>query len=258
MTDIQALFDAADELTDSRQHDAHTCVLCVQLRPKSKPRVYYQAQACGGCRGILRDTLAEIPESYALLPDSLERGGGVGERIRGGEVEAAMPFREDVWDLLQPVRYPPIRAFLADQIGFLSVATVLHGWTRDWCDIRGKGENGPVSDVVAMVGWMVERTEWACDEHPAVDEFAAEIRTLSDELKRLVGDAIRRPQRCKGVPCRRCDLMTLARLADGSGDVECQNGNCKTIYRADEYDRWTRLVAAAVKDSKLKLAWRAS
>ena len=234
MTELATIADAATR-----------CVLCPRLRSRSPARFYHRANVCDSCRAHLRALVCEVADCYALLPDSLERGGSGGQKVRGGEVEAALPFREDVWDLLLPVRRIPIRAFLTDQIGYSSVATVLDSWADDWCDHRGKGEVGPVSDVVTMVGWMVERVEWACDQHPAVDEFAGEIRDLVSALRRYVGRDQPRPQPCVGVPCRRCDLKTLARLADGSGDIECQNPACRTLYRPDEYQRWTRLVAAA-------------
>jgi hypothetical protein len=219
------------------------CVACPQLH-NHQPRHYDRAQVCERCRLHLADMLATIPDLYGALPEHLERGTGTWERVTGGDIAPRLPFVEDVWDLLLPVR-PPIAG--RDQIGYLSVATVVTTWTRDWATYRDKRELGDVATVDAHVAWLSVRLEWACDHHPAVDEFATELRTLTAALRRYAGTQTPRPQPCSGVPCRRCDWLSLARLADGSGDVECQNPACRTIYRADEYQRWTRLVAAAVK-----------
>ncbi len=224
------------------------CVVCPQLHSRA-PRHYERAQVCEPCRARLAQTLTDIGRGHGDLPQHLERGAGFGQYVRGGEVEAPLPFREDVWDLLLPVRPTPNVVGLDDllcQIGHVSVATLLDSWIRDWCHLRGKSERGRPGYVSAMVVWLGNRLEWACDHHPAVDEFASEINGLWSVMRRYVGVDEPRPTPCRGVPCRRCDLKTLARLADGSGDVECQNAACRTVYRADEYTRWVRLVAAAV------------
>jgi hypothetical protein len=246
LTDVSDLLAAADELTDPRRHvEVHACVVCPQMRQdQEEPRVYARAQVCERCRLSLAEMLDSIPHLYDSLPEHLERGTGTWERVTGGDVVAALPFVEDVWDLLLPVRQPLAGT---DQIGYLSVKTTMHGWVRDWAETRGKRELGALASVDEHVRWLSDRLDWACDLHPAVDEFAAELRALTRAMRRYIGPDTARPRPCTGVPCRRCDFLTLARLADGSGDVECQNPACRTIYRPDEYERWTRLLAAAVE-----------
>jgi hypothetical protein len=253
MTDSLAdLLAYADELTDPRRHvEVNRCVVCPQLRTKRTPAYYERAQVCEPCRTLLRVTLLEIVDGYAVLPEHLHRGvGNAGERISGGDVEAPLPIHEDVYDLMLPVRLAVTgRAPLPDQIGYLSVATILDSWARDWATTRARSEGVWSPEVASLVEWLANRLDWACDSHPAVDEFAGEIRALNAVLRRYSGTQTPRPQPCVGVPCRRCDWVALARLADGSGDVECQNPACRTIYRPDEYQRWTRLVAGALRDS---------
>jgi hypothetical protein len=240
---IADLLAAADELTDSRDHVEHQCLTCPHLHGH-KPRVYNRAQVCDRCRQHLADMLVGIPGLYAQLPEHLERGTSIWERVSGGEPEAALPFVEDVWDLLLPLRRPLAGR---DQIGYLSVITVVTTWTRDWADHRGKRELAALATVGGHTRWLVDRIDWACDDHPAIDEFAAELRALTRAMRRYVGPETSRPQPCIGVPCRRCDQKALARLADGSGDVECQNPACRTIYRPAEYTRWIGLLAAALE-----------
>lgn len=229
--------------------EAHACVVCPPLHRctdhpcEHNPRVYARAQVCDHCRLHLAELLAGVPALHDALPDHLERGTGRWVKVSGGDTEEPLPFVEDVWDLLTAKR--PLSG--PDQIGYLSVRTTMHGWVRDWAETRGKRELGALVTVDAHVVWLADRLDWACDDHPAVDEFAAELASLHRTLRRYIGPETSRPQPCVGVPCRRCDLKSLARLADGSGDVECQNPACRTIYRPDEYTRWTKLLAAALE-----------
>jgi hypothetical protein len=244
--DIDTLLAAADELTDPRRHvevPEHQCLTCPHLH-HNKPRIYARAQVCDRCRLHLADMLTAVPDLYHRLPEHLERGTSVWERVSGGDTEAPLPFVEDVWDLLLPYR---AKLTGEDQVGYLSVITVVTTWTRDWATYRAKRELGAVVTVTDHVRWLADRLDWACDDHPAVDEFAAELRTLTRAMRRHVGPETSRPQPCVGVPCRRCDWKSLARLADGSGDVECQNPACRTIYRPAEYTRWVGLLAAALE-----------
>lgn len=224
-----------------------TCVVCPQLRRDRDPNQYERAQACAPCRVALADLVTEVGDTYRMLPASLYRDHAVGARTRGGNTEPPLPFVADVWDLLQPVRGGAVRDSAGDQIGHHSVATVLDSWIRDWVDTRALGEVGPEPHPTAQTQWLATRVDWACDSHTAVDEFAHEIHSLAGTLRRYAAAEEPRPQRVVGVACRRCDLKTLAKLADGTGDVECQNPACRAILRATEYDRWTRLLAAAGK-----------
>jgi hypothetical protein len=36
--------------------------------------------------------------------------------------------------------------------------------------------------VTSLVGWLLVRLDWACDEHPAVDDFAAEVRDIAHQV----------------------------------------------------------------------------
>jgi hypothetical protein len=258
LTQLADLLAAADELTDPRRHvEVNRCVVCPQLRAGRTPRHYHQPHVCEGCRLHLGRILTDIADCYTDLPGHLERGVGWGQFVRGGEVEAPLPFREDVWDLLLPVQRHAVvtnartaedrREDLLCQVGYLSVATVLYGWVDDWCHTRGKREIGPGTEVRTMAVWFTDRLDWACTDHPAVDEFAHEMNTLLRAIRRYVGRDEPKAEPCIGVPCRRCDLKSLARLADGSGDIECQNAACRTVYRPAEYTRWVRLLAAAIE-----------
>jgi hypothetical protein len=134
-----------------------------------------------------------------------------------------------------------------DQVGDPPPAVLLDSWCRDWQLVRGMGETLPAPAVVLLCGWLSDRLGWALEHHGAMPEFYAEIQSVHARLWREAGRGEARPELCRGVPCRRCDLLSLWRSVDGSGDVECHNPDCRTMYRADEYHRWVAMVAASTR-----------
>lgn len=222
----------------------HLCVCCPQLRP-GDPRVYERPMVCGGCRSRLRSLLAEGREIYLTLDAS--PGSGVGQRVSGSR-EPALPVRVTVVDLTMPARVGVVHDPNHDQTGHPGVASVLDCWVRDWRGYRRAGEGLPTPTAPELFGWLAVRLDWACDVHPAIDEFASEMRALVAALHAAAGAGQARPEPCDGVPCRRCDLLTLVRLADGSGDVECANPDCRVLYGRQDYEQWCRLVASPLKN----------
>jgi len=81
----------------------------------------------------------------------------------------------------------PIMRPSDSQVGAVSVASVLDSWARDWADVRDMGETLPAPTVVELAKWLGHRTDWACDHHAAVDDYADEIRRLYGALKAAVG-----------------------------------------------------------------------
>lgn len=124
-----------------------------------------------------------------------------------------------------------------DQIGDPSVASVLDSWARDWQSYRWALL--PQPSVVALAWWLGERLEDACDGHPAIDDFAAEIADLAARM-RPHGP---RAELKVGVPCRSCDRVTLFRWP-GSDRIEC--GSCPALMTDEEYARWTGLISMPV------------
>jgi hypothetical protein len=224
--------------------DERLCAICQR-------RHYERAHVCEPDRHWLDELLGEIANLYTDLPYALQPTGNTGQRVTGSRTPP-LPLRVDILDLTLPANQGA-RALYArgllgldeDQTGTLSVATILDTNVRDW--LTHTPGHRPHPTVPALAHWLRVRVTWACDHHPAVDEFASEMRELASALRRATGRTPLRPQPCEGVPCRRCDLLTLVRLADGSGDIECANPDCRLVLRADEYQVWCRLSAAALK-----------
>jgi hypothetical protein len=93
---------------------------------------------------------------------------------------------------------------------------VLDQLVRDWRDTLWPGHHLPASNIDELVVWLRYRFQDACDWHPAVVEFAEKIR----HLRSAAGETEPQPERCDGVPCKRCDLMMLL-FRQSDSDVHC-------------------------------------
>lgn len=214
-----------------------TCVACSRRDPEV-------GQVCPGCRSRLANWLREIPRLYDDLlarDDVLRSSGGFG--WVSGTHEAPVPIRVDAVDLTLPARGGTVVDAYHDQIGHLPVAAVLAEWVEAWRSHRGKGEGRPVAQVPVLCRWLGDRLQEACDDHPAVDEFASELGDLRRALYGVLG-LFDVPDYKQGVPCRACDMLTLVRHS-GSDYIACEN--CGLLLSPGEYETWCGLAAAAVK-----------
>lgn len=131
-----------------------------------------------------------------------------------------------------------------DQVGHLSVASILDSWVRDWRDVRGMDEGAPLPTVVTLARWLSVRLDWACGHHGAVDEFATEMSDLVRTLRRICGTTEVKPE-LLDAECSRCDQRAMYRLP-GEDRVEC--GGCGRRLTEDEYRVWCGLLVADLKE----------
>jgi hypothetical protein len=144
------------------------CVTCPVLRPNANPRRPNNPQVCDGCRDRLGADLAALPDAYALV--DTESGRAAGE-LRASGFESRPPLNITALSLLGPGSdTPPAK---------------LDAWVQDWATYRRT--QLPPPSVYAMCAWLAEHLPWACDEHPAIDEFAGDIRDLVGELRAFTG-----------------------------------------------------------------------
>lgn len=126
------------------------------------------------CAERLRTNLCEIPELYALLGDVLAPGT-TGERARVSGTRTA-PL---------PVRLEPLS--LRAQGGII---TILATWEADWREMRGltEAERGiGERDLSGIVLWLRAHLPWAIEHHPAVQEFADEVRDVVQQCRAAAG-----------------------------------------------------------------------
>lgn len=212
-----------------------SCITCFRRDPNT-PLV------CDVDRSKLRTWLREIPELFAEMVEAepvLIPGPGLGGPVSGSK-ERPLPIRVDPFDLAAPARH--LLLVGEDQVGYESVASVLDFWVRDWREARGGLERHPEPDVRTLATWLLRRADDACDGHPAVDEMFQDMARLRSALRGQLGQ-VEIPDYKKGVPCRRCDRLTLVRL-NGSDWIEC--AQCPELLSPDEFDRWVGLLAAGV------------
>ena len=213
------------------------CVVC-QLPDRTPER----GQVCEPDRARIGHNLRDIARLYPLI--DLQPGRSAGGSRPAGKPGSRLPLAVDPLDLTMPARNGSVIDPRGDQIGHISVASVLDSWVRDWCEMRG--ENLPVPTVPVLVDWLSNRLGWACDEHSAVDEFAGEIKHLHSTLRTVCRETEPKPERI-WVPCPRCDLLTLRRTPGDAYPVRCVSGSCEYARTEDEFREYVGLCAAAVK-----------
>ena len=211
------------------------CLVC-RRRDARHPRV------CGPCRTRIDDQLLELVERWALLPAALEPGrAGDDQRITGSR-ERPLPGGEAL-NLLAPGNVhtrqtlPPDDPYGPDQHGPINPIDMLWSWARNWLADRHKGETGPRPDLTSVIYWLRTRLEWACDDHPAIDDFAREVRDAVTNLREAL--QLRRYVQRYREPCPRCDTRALYREVDAergaSKWVQC--GNCNSLWQESEFAR---------------------
>lgn len=210
----------------------YLCVIC-QKRP------YERAQVCNPCRRWLIADLGQLASLSLLLPAAAVPANGT---------EGGIPIRIDAVDLaLHTTSDEPVHDEHGDQTGHPSVRAVLDGWVKDWIKTRGVGERLPICTVPVLASWLITRLPDECDQHPAIDDFAKEIRQLLAAVQRVLNLAP--PQTVRyGAPCPRCGTKTLRRVV-GAEWIEC--GDCGRLWGEDDY---RGLVRDLVPDGLLSAA----
>jgi hypothetical protein len=263
-------------------HQTIPCVVCTPGRADHghQPVIPERGLTCEGCRRWARSILGDIAALHADLttdPDAADattwqRKDANGRDITcgpdpvnaavpsgptapikvdanvSGSREAPVPVNVDLIDLTGHVGGVNLtgRAEDDDQVGYVAAVTVLDQWMQILIDHRGRGEHRPTPTMPELCRWIVDRLDDACDNFPAVDEMLWQLADLRAALRSHAG-LTDRPELKTGIPCRRCDTKALFRL-NGSPYVEC--GACGDLMTADEYDRWTGLLAATMQEEK--------
>jgi hypothetical protein len=167
--------------------DYALCCVCPVLRPKGKPRRPDRGQVCDGCYERLSGDLSAIPEAYALVDSDPVRGTS---EIRIREFESRPPLNIGALSLLGPGVDTPLAR--------------LDFWAQDWAGMLG--QKLPGATVLELCGWLGVRLGWACDNHPAIDEFAQDVREVTGQLRayggKQLGERVGKcPRTIHGNPC---------------------------------------------------------
>jgi hypothetical protein len=126
------------------------------------------------CADRLRTDLADIPGLYALMGAVLAPGTAAAGAHVSGTRTAPLPVR------LEPLS-------LRAKGGMV---TMMASWEVDWRETRGMSpaERGSSErDLAAIVLWLRAHLPWAVESHPAVDEFASELRDILHACRAAAG-----------------------------------------------------------------------
>lgn len=233
--------------------EAHLCVIC-PVRGR-RPVHYERAQACEPCRIWLAETIADVAALYPQLHALLVPSGTAGQKVTGSR-EMPLPLNVDILDLTGRAKgfTPSKDAVPEDQVGHTAVAYVLDSWARDWIGYEWcRSDQLPAATVAELAAWLGKWVEAACDHHPAIDDFADEIRDLHAAIRayipRMVGRDEPPPRRRaeeRTAPCRGCDMVSLWWFPSDER-VRCDTEGCGVVMTEDEYAAWAKLVLAGMK-----------
>ncbi|MCX5584251.1 hypothetical protein [Streptomyces erythrochromogenes] len=163
-----------------------------------------------GCKQKIRENLLDLPSLYAALADALQpvRRGDSGRASSGRT--APIPCNLEALDLRARG----------------GIEGVVATWAADLCE-REQWQLPQYGSIEAAVdGYtdlLIRNLDMICDEHPAVREFAAEIRQIVGQASRLTTGE-KPPRR---IPVQ-CGCGTVLRITIDTPGARCPG--CETQY----------------------------
>ena len=147
-----------------------TCAVLRRLKEGEEPHKPLTPNVCDWCRKRVTEDLQAIPANYANLLEHLTPGRIGGERHSKG-YESTPPLNIYALSLMGPGEDTPLAR--------------LSTWAVDWSFSRGDPE--PEHDMTIIVGWLVVRLDWAFSSFLPIDEFAADVKTITRSLRPFQG-----------------------------------------------------------------------
>lgn len=190
----------------------HLCVVCPVLYQNRSPRAPEAMPVCEGCRARVQHDLEALPAAYDSVQGHVEPNRSTGARTVG--YESKLPLNVAALSLLGPGSVLPSTQgtrMPRDQLDTVPPRDLLAWWVEDWIDIRRQREHMPVVNVSSLVGWLVNRIDWALDEHQAIDEFARDVAGMTRSMR-----SVNRSGENRGESAGRCPMLTRNDTACGT------------------------------------------
>lgn len=190
-----------------------------------------------------RDTVSRLlPMAPTPPPSSQPRVSGSRER--------SIPINVRLLDLTGPVvTETGDYGHGDDQVGDVSVGTVLWAWAVHWRRLLpSQLPTLPKPDGRALLDWLSPAVlDVVVAQTGQVSTFAWQLRTIRRSLQSLLGDTVPYPAVMWGVPCRRCDLVStlVLDLEDPDHFRECTS--CGLLMTEQEYKLWLRQLVEALR-----------
>lgn len=193
-----------------------------------KPRRPNVPNVCDADRERLAGDLAALPDAYYAVPDHLYPSPAGGERHSIG-YESRPPVNISALSLLGPGEGTPL--------------AVMATWAMDWATYLR--EAGPVNEMTAVCQWLGIRLDWACSNHPAVDEFAAALSDVLGQLRPFQSAKVGEPAgRCPRRPGdQRCKTPLYVDPYDEQAEIVCPR--CKSKWKRGDGE-WIHLRAQQI------------
>lgn len=103
---------------------------------------------------------------------------------------------------------------------------VLTSWVRDWCETYALA--GPkYADLTSLTGWLRAHLDHAANSHPAIDDFADEIRKHAKRGLRISEQDVDKTQR---VRCPADDCGRWLRINANIPEAEVRCKGCDTTW----------------------------
>ena len=199
-------------------------------------------QICTACMRRIAGDLDTITDTYASTDEPPWPGGGGDGRGQSSPLPGGTEYQS--WRRAVP--------------------EVLGTWVRDWCEagtLEARGFAGPIrKDLVGIIGWLRAHLSLAATTHPAVDEFAKEVRKLARKGQKITGEVRPRGQRmqCPTEDCghtMRVDVSDIATLTT-CPKCEATRAVATLLNIAARADAWvdeeTATLATGVPGSTLR------
>jgi hypothetical protein len=215
-------------------------------------RLAEQEQELVGTRmtedGTPRDPIA------ALLPMANTPGRSKKPSVSGSK-ERQLPINVTVVDLMAPATWGPLKSG-PDQVGALSVATVLAQWIERWQELYEPQSQFYALTAPTLLKWLAYRLDSFADRDPDIGLFAEDLSTLKTQLRAALGEATPKPLVMWGVPCRRCDTVSTLVLDPEDPDHyrECSNESCGLLMTEDEYKAWLVEIVEKLRAERERVA----
>ena len=155
--------------------DTRRCIVCHHRELEDD-----EPQTCRRCVTVTRSAVGDVAGLYQLL--SLEMAGRVGAAGvgTGGGDEHPLPMGE-----LLSLMGPGGDGY-GESTDTPSVAWSLASWEDDWRAFTGSGGAPYPAMVERAAEWLTANLGKMAQQHPAFDEFAADMRSLRFQLLRAL------------------------------------------------------------------------
>lgn len=200
--------------------------------------------------GLPKDPIA------ALMPMANTPGRSKKPSVSGSK-ERQLPINVEVVDLLRDASWhePSVHE---DQVGTLSVATVLHGWANYWRLSLEHAVTPLPMRVPELMKWIGYRLAVFADKDPEIWRFAEVLVSLKGQLRSALGEQTPKPEVMWGVRCPRCDSVSTLVLDPDDPDRyrECSNRECKQLMTEAEYKAWLIEIVETMRRDRLAAGGR--